>query len=103
MAVSYRVGLLVLSWAREDYLDKNMYVCLGLTIAYYSLWAVDSTQKHKLMFLTIPVILAIVMAYSLAIESSDSDGDPVSVVLNNRHLLILIVFCGLLMTCLVYV
>lgn len=87
----------------QEFLDKNMYVCLGLTIVYYSLWAIDPLQKHKLIFWTIPVVIVIVMAYSLAVESSESDGDPVNVVLSNKPLLALIAFYGLLITVLVYI
>jgi 4-hydroxybenzoate polyprenyltransferase len=87
----------------QQFLDKNMYVCLGLTIAYYSLWAVDPAQKHKLMFWTIPLVIMVVMAYSLAIEESSSDGDPVSVVLGNKPLLAMAAACAVLTTCLVYI
>ena len=87
----------------QEFLDKNMYVCLGLTIVYYSLWAIDPLQKHKLIFWTIPVVIVIVMAYSLAVESSESDGDPVSVVLSNKPLLALIAFYGVLITAMVYI
>ncbi len=86
----------------QEFLDKNMYVCLGLGIAYYSLWTVDPGQQHKQMFWTIPVVLAIVMAYSLAIESTESDGDPVSVLTSSWYLLALVALYGLLMTAMVY-
>lgn len=94
---------LVNKYYNQDFLDKNMYVCLGLTIVYYSLWAIDPLQKHKLMFWTVPVVIVIVMAYSLAVESAGSDGDPVSVVLSNKPLLALVAFYGVLVTTLVYI
>lgn len=87
----------------QNFLDKNMYVCLGLTITYYSLWAIAPEQKHKLVFWTIPLVIAIVMSYSLAIESEESDGDPVSVVLANAPLLALLAFYGIVMVGLVYI
>ena len=87
----------------QEFLDKNMYVCLGLTVVYYSLWAIDPAQVHKLMYLTIPVVIMITMAYSLSIEGSNSDGDPVSVLLGNKALLALVALYGLLITGLVYV
>ncbi len=86
----------------QEFLDKNMYVCLGLTIMYYSLWAIDPLQPHKLMFLTVPVVIMIVMTYSLSVESSDSDGDPVNVVFKSRALLVLLAVYGVLMMGLVY-
>ncbi len=87
----------------QEFLDKNMYVCLGLAVTYYSLWAVDPAQKHEKMFLTIPVVIMIVMAYSLAVESSESEGDPVSVLLENKHLPIMVLAYGIIMTLLIYI
>lgn len=86
----------------QEFLDKNMYVCLGLTITYYSLWAIDPAQEHEGMFWTIPLVIVIVMAYSLAIESSNSDGDPVNVVSSSKSLLILVGAYSVLITALVY-
>jgi len=86
----------------EAFLDKNMYVCLGLTLMYYSLWSVDPSQKHKLIVFTVPLVILIVMAYSLRVENSDSDGDPVSVVLGNKTLLALMAAYGFIILTLVY-
>lgn len=87
----------------QAFLDKNMYVCLGLTIVYYSLWAIDPLQKHKLMYWTIPVVLMIAMSYSLTVEDSSSDGDPISVLLGNKPLLALCAFYALLVVGLIYI
>jgi decaprenyl-phosphate phosphoribosyltransferase len=87
----------------QEFLDKNMYVCFALTIVYYSLWAIDPAQQHKHMYLTIPLVLIIAMLYSLTVESMDSDGDPISVLLGNKTLLALAVFYAALVTFLVYI
>jgi decaprenyl-phosphate phosphoribosyltransferase len=86
----------------HGFLDKNMYVFLGLTITYYSLWAIEPAQLQRSLYISIPFVIAIVMAYSLAIETGDSDGDPVSVVLSKNYLVWLIAAYGLLMLWLVY-
>jgi decaprenyl-phosphate phosphoribosyltransferase len=86
----------------QDFLDKNMYVCLGLTLTYYSLWAVDPMQKHKLMYMTIPVVIVIVMTYSLMIETLESEGDPVSVLVGNKYLSLLVVVYGALVAGIIY-
>jgi len=86
----------------HGFLDKNMYVFLGLTITYYSLWAIEPTQLHKSVYLSVPFVIAIVMAYSMAIETGDSDGDPVSVVLSKNYLMWLLGVYALLMFYLVY-
>jgi 4-hydroxybenzoate polyprenyltransferase len=87
----------------QDFLDKNMYVFFALTIVYYSMWVIDPAQIHKRMIWTVPLVIVIAMTYSLAVEGAESDGDPVSVVLNNKPLFILSVIAGLLMLGLVYV
>jgi decaprenyl-phosphate phosphoribosyltransferase len=86
----------------HDFLDKNMYVFFGLTIVYYSLWTIDPAQIHRSMYLTIPLVIAIAMAYSMAIETGDSDGDPVSVVSSKNYLVGLLAAYGVLMVWLVY-
>ena len=86
----------------QEFLDKTMYVCFGLTIVYYSLWAIDPAQENKLMYLTIPVVIVIAMLYSLTVESASSDGDPISVLLSNKVLLALTAFYAVLVTWLVY-
>lgn len=87
----------------QDFLDKNMYVFFGLTIVYYTLWTIDPAQQHKRIIWTIPLIIVIAMSYSLAVESGESDGDPVSVVLGSKILLGLTIFTGILMLALVYI
>ncbi len=87
----------------QEFLDKNMYVFLGLTTAFYSLWAIEPAQKHPLVFWSIPVFIVLVMSYSLAVESSNSDGDPVNVILSSKPLQGLAIFYGILVALLVYV
>lgn len=81
----------VLSKYSKEFLDKNMYLCMGLTIVFYSLWTIDSSiqSSNKLMVWTVPIVLIICMLYSLDIEGS-SFGDPVEVVTKNKLLLLLI-------------
>jgi 4-hydroxybenzoate polyprenyltransferase len=77
------------------FLDKNMYVCLTLFIVFYSLWSIDAGTMARLgsdkLFLTVPVVLLIMMRYSLDIEKNDDD-DPVEIVLHDKWLLL---FCVL--------
>ena len=84
----------VLKYYTKGFLDKNMYMCLALTIVFYSLWCVDTSTIEKfnvnyLMF-TIPLLIIICMKYSLNIEG-DSYGDPVEVLLADKVLIILVV------------
>ncbi len=77
----------VLKYYNKEFLDKNMYMCLSMTIIFYSLWCQDLNSKYIMW--TIPVVLLICMKYSLNIESN-SLGDPVEVLLKDKVLILLI-------------
>lgn len=77
----------VLRYYTYSFLDKNMYVCLALTDVFYSLWAIN--YENSYMLLTIPVVILILMKYSLNIEGN-SDGDPVEVILQDKVLIFLV-------------
>lgn len=84
----------VLKYYNHNFLDKNMYMCLALTIVFYSLWTVDpitiERMSNDLLVWTVPLIILICMKYSLNIEK-DSDGDPVEVVIRDKFLLGLVI------------
>jgi 4-hydroxybenzoate polyprenyltransferase len=86
---------LSLKFYNFNFLDKNMYIFLTLTIAFYSLWASDAGLKyHNLMIWTIPLIIIICMKYSMGIENNN-DGDPVEIIFNDKVLMILLLIYGL--------
>lgn len=99
-------GRAVLKYYNKDFLDKNMYVCLSLTIVSYSLWCVDpliiSRCSGDYLFWTIPYIMIIFQLYSLNIEKN-SHGDPIEVVLSDKILLALVFFYIVIMVLLLYV
>ena len=78
----------------KEFLDKFMYVCVTLTIVFYSLWCVDENTISRIgngyVSATIPIIMVILMKYSLDIENDNSYGDPVDVVFHDKILLALI-------------
>lgn len=76
----------VLRLYTDSFLDKNMYVSLGLTIVFYALWAM--AQNSLWMTGSILLVVAIFMRYTLVLEG-DSDGDPVEVVTHDTALLVL--------------
>lgn len=76
----------VLKYYNYAFLDKNMYMCLGLTNAFYALWVIG-TQK-EVMIWTVPMVMVLGMKYSLNIER-DSDGDPMEVILQDKVLWLL--------------
>jgi 4-hydroxybenzoate polyprenyltransferase len=95
----------VMEYYSHNFLDKNMYLCQALCIVFYTLWSIDSVTIERFrtaaFVYTIPVILIIFLKYNLNIEI-ESDGDPVSVLLGDKVLLLL---CGgyiLCVFCIVY-
>lgn len=93
----------VLKYYNKEFLDKFMYLCLGLTIVFYSLWTVgENICKYRdYLVLSVPLVIIICMKYSMIIEG-DSDGDPTEVVLNDKILLGLCVIYALFILLLFY-
>lgn len=96
----------VLKYYNKEFLDKNMYVSLGLSIISYSLWCVDPLTKLNIssnyLILTIPLVMMIFQKYSLIIEG-DSDGDPIEVILNDNLLILLIITYVIIMLFIIYI
>jgi len=90
----------VLKFYNYEFLDKNMYICLGITITFYALWCIDPLTVKRIgnpyLIWTVPLLMILGMKYSLNIES-ESDGDPVEVIFADKILLLLgLVFAGVL-------
>ena len=85
----------VLQYYNKDFLDKMMYVCLTLTIVFYSMWTVDpeviANIHYNLLIWTVPIVMIILFQYSLIVEK-DSFGDPVDVLVGNKPLLLSCLF-----------
>ena len=89
----------VLGLYNYNFLDKNMYMSLALTIVFYSLWSVDPITIARLgngnLVWSVPLVILICMKYSLMVEGN-SDGDPVEVIFKDKMLLGLIgLFCAI--------
>lgn len=96
----------VLKYYNHDFLDKNMYMCLGLTIVFYSLWCVDSVTitrySNNQIVWTVPLVMIICMKYSLNVEG-ESDGDPVNVLLHDKILIGLVLLYIIIVTMIIYI
>lgn len=92
------------------FLDKNMYVYMGLGLVFYSLWTFQGLGGIYLgesvgqwaMVAGIPVAMFACMRYSACIERDGSDGDPVGVVLADKPLLALMAVWAVVMVVGVY-
>lgn len=84
----------VLQEYNEAFLDKFQYLSLTLTIVFYSLWSIE--QDIKYLYLTIPLLIIIFMKYSLNIEMND-EGDPTTVLYQDKLLMSLCLLYGFIM------
>lgn len=86
-----------------NFLDKIMYLCLGLTITFYSLWCESFATEsgNDRMLLTIPLMALICFRYCMDIEA-ETDGDPVEVVVSDKPLLIVCTCYGVMMLMVLY-
>jgi 4-hydroxybenzoate polyprenyltransferase len=95
----------VMRFYSHNFLDKNMYVCQTLCVVFYALWSIDPVTIQKFntsaFVYTIPLVLLILLKYSLNIET-DSDGDPVPVVLHDKVLLLLCAVYVICAFCILY-
>ena len=81
------------------FLDKNMYACYTMTMIFYALWALE--QNDSLYLYTIPMVMLLMMKYSLAIEGA-SDGDPVEVIYRDKGLIFILIIIALSLTGILY-
>lgn len=81
-----------------QFLDKIMYIFIGLTLVFYSLWTIS---RGKGLVYTVPLAMIIVADYCLIIESNSSDGDPAEVLKNSKVLMgLLLIFILFMFLCL---
>ncbi len=79
----------VLRYYPKEFLDKVMYMFLGITIVFYSLWCEAAAKIYgNIVLLSVPIVIVTALKYTLIIEQ-DSDGDPVEVILSDKILLCL--------------
>ncbi len=90
----------VLKYYNVDFLDKNMYVCVALTIVFYALWTYEMPNAQ--ISWTIPIFIILLMSYSLDVEGN-SDGDPVEVILHDKILIGILILYALFIFGLLYV
>lgn len=80
----------VLKCYNSAFLDKNMYMCLGLAITFYALWSGADVTIIKLgtdmQIWTVPIVILLAMKYSLDIEIGES-GDPMEIIMSDKWLI----------------
>jgi len=74
----------VLSKYNMVFLNGLMFVCAGLSIVFYSLWAMSRGSN---IIYTVPLIIFIVCKYLLLVCDDNSHGDPTTVITSDKTLL----------------
>ena len=96
----------VLSFYSFEFLDKFMYLCLTLAVAFYALWSADAGIVAKYgtdkLIWTVPLVIVLLMKYSADIESN-SYGDPVDVITHDKVLVLLSFVFALVLFGLIYI
>jgi 4-hydroxybenzoate polyprenyltransferase len=86
----------VLASYNANFLDKNMYVFLTLTVLFYALWTMHMYElggRAAYAIWTTPLVIVIIMRYSLLTETRKF-ADPVDMLFNDRALLGMLLFYG---------
>ena len=82
-----------------QFLDGIVFACAGLSVTFYSLWALN---RGCYMIYTVPLIIFIVAKYLQLIHMPDSHGDPTTVILQDKVLLCACGVYGITATLLLY-
>lgn len=83
----------VLKYYTKEFLEKNMYMFLTLSIVFYSLWSTLGVSNESFRY-SIVLVIIILMKYNMNIESGGY-GDPIDVILNDKILIITAIMYGL--------
>lgn len=89
----------VLEIYQMNFLNGIVFMCAGLTMAFYSLWSIS--QESNLVY-TVPIVLFIVIRYLLLVFSERSEADPTTLILSDKTLLVSCGLCALIMLALLY-
>ena len=82
------------------FLNGMVFVCAGLSIVFYSLWSM--AHNVSAMIYTVPLVIYIIAKYLLIIHDKTSHGDPTSVILADKGLIIALGILGLSSIILLY-
>lgn len=88
----------VLKCYTVSYLEKYMYLSMGLGIVFYSLWTLG---KNSYFVWTVSIVLIICMLYDLVLMNTD--GDSIETLLSSKFLsamvLVYVIVMGVIIYC----
>lgn len=86
----------VLALYNMAFLTNLYYFFWGITIVFFSLWTIFVIDSKPVLQYTIPVVIFIMMRYSLLLETTDADGDPLPTLLKDKWLIGLLIAMGIM-------
>lgn len=89
----------VLEVYEMNFLNGIVFLCAGLSMVFYSLWAVS--QESNLVY-TVPIVLFIIMRYLLLVCMGREEADPTTLILSDKTLLVSCGVYALLMLAMLY-
>ncbi len=94
----------VLAFYSKEFLDKNMYSCMTLSVVFFSLWCLEKNMINESVnwMILVPILLLICIRYSMDIETIESSGDPVRVILKDKVLMGMGICFGILIFYMIY-
>lgn len=84
----------VLKEYTKEFINKFQYLTLTLMLVFYSLWSIEQTNKY--LVYTIPLLMVIFMYYCLLLEK-EPEGDPTTILFQNKGLFFVCIVYALLM------
>lgn len=88
-----------------EFLDKSSTMCLTMINIFYALWSMErsslSSKNSSYMLYTTPLVLFITLRYVMVVES-DSEGDPIDVLMHDKFLLIMLFIYVAIVSVLLY-
>ncbi len=89
----------VLAMLDMNFLNGIIFMCAGLTMAFYSLWTIS--QRPVLVY-TVPVVLFIVIRYLMLVFNNHSESDPTTLILSDKTLIASCGICAFMIVVLLY-
>jgi len=79
----------VLEHYTVDYLNSSYYLLCAVSIVFYSMWTILGHETNIALQISILVVIFILFRYNYVIETTDTDGDPVSMLIKDKLFLLL--------------
>lgn len=78
-----------------SYLNSSYYLLCGISIVFFSLWTILGARHSYALQFSIPLVIFILFRYNFIIETTDADGDPLTILLKDKIFILLAFLFGI--------